>query len=413
MTHIKSRKPEETAAPVAPEEGNTLRSLPAGIRRNLVFCMDSPGFGGSEINLLRILDATGAPAAVVTGMALAEPVRRVLASKQITVHSVPVKNSWRGAPAGIIQAFRVLRRLPRAPIVVWGHHSDSHRWLQLALAISGRRFVIVEQIVPASLDSFRKSRLSKPIKRYVANRAFRVVLLAHTQVPHYRRLFGVEGATLEVIRNARPVRSISVGSDALRADCEGLAARLGLRSGPVVLAVARLARDKRLEDLIQGFAQSTASREGTLVLVGDGPELIRLKHVARQFGASRIVFAGYQPDPLPWLAAADIFVLPSASEGLPGVLIEAMAAGIPCIATDIPGNQDLVRHGETGLLCPVGSPSNIAVCIDRLLTEPGLSSRLAQAARDLVFAEFDEEQEFQAWNALFQELAGDAALQTQ
>jgi glycosyltransferase involved in cell wall biosynthesis len=82
-----------------------------------------------------------------------------------------------------------------------------------------------------------------------------------------------------------------------------------------------------------------------------------------------------------------------------------MAAGLPCVATDIPGNRDLIRHEITGLLVPVDSTDGLASAITRVLSDRDLAERLARSGQDLVFAEFDEGREFQAWDALFTELA--------
>jgi glycosyltransferase involved in cell wall biosynthesis len=117
-----------------------------------------------------------------------------------------------------------------------------------------------------------------------------------------------------------------------------------------------------------------------------------------------VVFTGHTDDPLPYLAAGDIFVLPSLAEGLPGVLIEAMAAGLPCIATDIPGNRELVRNGETGSLVPVGSPEALAHAIRIMLTDRPFAEHCAQAAYDLVAREYDEEVEKREWQRLFSQL---------
>jgi len=96
--------------------------------------------------------------------------------------------------------------------------------------------------------------------------------------------------------------------------------------------------------------------------------------------------------------------LPSLAEGLPGALIEAMAAGLPCIATDIPGNRELVRDGKTGSLVPVGSPEALEHAIRIMLTDRPFAEHCAQAAYDLVAREYDEEVEKREWQRLFSHL---------
>ena len=105
--------------------------------------------------------------------------------------------------------------------------------------------------------------------------------------------------------------------------------------------------------------------------------------------ASRYVFAqwlrraGHEV-----LEAADVYVLPSREEGMSLALLEAMAAGIPVVASDIPGNRLLIDHDRHGLLAPLGSPEHLAAAINRLWDEPQLAERLRAAARERVAAEF-------------------------
>jgi glycosyltransferase involved in cell wall biosynthesis len=81
-----------------------------------------------------------------------------------------------------------------------------------------------------------------------------------------------------------------------------------------------------------------------------------------------------------------------------------MAAGLPCIATDIPGNRELVRDRETGSLVPVGSPEALAHAIEIMLTDRPFAERCAKAAYDLVAREYDEEVEKREWQLLFSQL---------
>jgi glycosyltransferase involved in cell wall biosynthesis len=90
-----------------------------------------------------------------------------------------------------------------------------------------------------------------------------------------------------------------------------------------------------------------------------------------------------------WLAGADAFVLPSFTEGHPKALIEAMASGLPCIASDCPGNRSLIRDGETGLLFDPSSAAALARALERALGDPALGRALGRRARTLVCEEYD------------------------
>jgi glycosyltransferase involved in cell wall biosynthesis len=391
------------SVPTASKPGMNLANSVA--KAPLVFCMDSPGFGGAELDLLRLVDGTGSPDAVVAGSKMAKEVRQALDTRGIPILRLRSRSSWRYAVPGLISAFSLLRRLPKARFLVWAHHCDSHRWLQVALALTGRQFVLAERAVPADLDAFRKSRLSKPIKRFVSKRAFRIVLNAETQVPHYRALFSLKEMRLSVIRNSRAVVPIASAAAELRKRRAELRTQLGLPPGPVVLSMGRLSPEKRFENVVRAATSPQLSTRYSLVLVGDGPDMPHLRKLTEHLAPGRVIFAGFQHDPVPWLAAADVFVLASPSEGLPGALIEAMAAHLPCIATDIPGNRDLIRHEITGLLVPVDSPAELASAITRMLSEHDLAEDLARAGQELVFAHHNEQREFDQWREILDELA--------
>jgi glycosyltransferase involved in cell wall biosynthesis len=164
---------------------------------------------------------------------------------------------------------------------------------------------------------------------------------------------------------------------------------------------------KRQHDLLEAFSLLDVEhrQHAHVVLVGDGPDERRLKATVRLLGLDgTVTFAGFQRDPLPWLAAADIFVLASASEGLPGVVIEAMAAMVPCVVTDIPGNNELVYDRHTGLLVPVGQPKKMAEAMQILLRDGEFAAQLADRAFAHVRSKYDIELERKQWSALKSEL---------
>lgn len=113
---------------------------------------------------------------------------------------------------------------------------------------------------------------------------------------------------------------------------------------------------------------------------GNGPERERLARLARALGVSeRVVFAGFHPDVTCFFAIADVFVLPSHSEGSSNVLLEAMMARVPIAATRVGGNPEIVLDGRTGLLAAVADAQSLADAITRLLSEPHLAGELAAA----------------------------------
>lgn len=193
---------------------------------------------------------------------------------------------------------------------------------------------------------------------------------------------------LDVIENGVDTAQFHPASDSDRAAARR---QLGLpRDGRVVLSVGNLKRIKGHEVLLESLTQlRCAPADCTVVLVGeDYGELNRETWRAR-LGRRDVRFVGLQRDVRPWLAAADVFVLPSLWEGLSNALLEAMAAGLAVVATAVGGTCDVARHGDNALLVPPGDAVSLAYAIDSALADAGLRERLGQAARKTVETSYE------------------------
>jgi colanic acid/amylovoran biosynthesis glycosyltransferase len=160
-----------------------------------------------------------------------------------------------------------------------------------------------------------------------------------------------------------------------------------------LLSVGRLEREKGHSVLLDAIAwleeRGTAVR---LELVGDGTRLEALQSQARRLGIeSRVTFAGAigQDRIRDHYRRADAFCLPSLGEGIPVVLMEALATGLPAIASNTMGIPELIEDGVTGLLVPAGRPDELADAIERLASDRALGRRLGEAGRRKVIAEYD------------------------
>jgi glycosyltransferase involved in cell wall biosynthesis len=139
-----------------------------------------------------------------------------------------------------------------------------------------------------------------------------------------------------------------------------------------VLAMGRFVRQKGFDTLLRAFALLRARRDAHLTLVGDGPDRAALIALARALGIdAHVNFPGLVNNPLDRMAVADLFALSSRWEGMPGVLVEAMAMGCPVISTDCPGgSRELLRHGAFGPLVPVDDATALADGMDAALAHP-------------------------------------------
>jgi glycosyltransferase involved in cell wall biosynthesis len=156
---------------------------------------------------------------------------------------------------------------------------------------------------------------------------------------------------------------------------------LGAGDSFVVGFAGRLTAIKRPLDLVRTLhALDGRGVDATLVIAGDGEERSAAEAAAAELGvAGRCRFLGYRRDVPDLLHAFDAFLLTSANEGTPVVAIEALAAGVPVVATDAGGTPTVVEDGVSGLLAPVGDVDALAVRLGRLAVEPGLRARLGQA----------------------------------
>ena len=144
--------------------------------------------------------------------------------------------------------------------------------------------------------------------------------------------------------------------------------------------IGRLDPVKRIPDLLHAVRLLAGNVH--LHIFGEGPERPKIESMIRELGLSDAVTVhGAIARPQEALRQISLLVLPSSAEGFGLVLIEAMAAGVPVVATDVAGIRDVVRNNRTGLLVPAASPADLARAIERLLADPALAERLASAAR--------------------------------
>jgi glycosyltransferase involved in cell wall biosynthesis len=170
-----------------------------------------------------------------------------------------------------------------------------------------------------------------------------------------------------------------------------------------VVTVGRLSHEKGVDVLIAAFlAVVPAHPEWELVVVGDGPERELLESLARSSGyKDQIQFAGRRRDVGSLLATASLYVLASRHEGFPNALLEAMAAGLPCIAADCPsGPSEIICSGRTGVLVPPRSVRALAVALDALMSDADARAQLGRAAREEVLRRFALDSIGRRWDDL-------------
>lgn len=287
------------------------------------------------------VEVIGAPG--LNGLAL---VRRLAA--RLRHHDVQVLHTHNPAPHRHGVAARFLARTPVLVHTKHGRNNFPSRGARWAEQLAGR---FSDLVVAVSSDA---AEVASRIDRVPAHK-LRVI---HNGI-------AVDGIPLaDIGSSVRPPRAVHV-------------ARLNrIKDQPTLLRAARIVAER--------------TPDFKLDIVGDGPMGDILRQLSGELGLDEVVtFHGMQEDVAGYLAQSDLFVLSSLSEGIAITLLEAMAAALPVVATDVGGNREVVCHGETGLLVPVGQPETIAAAMIELLRDPDRSRAMGLAGRARVAADFD------------------------
>jgi len=238
----------------------------------------------------------------------------------------------------------------------------------------------------------RKMQLYNRLDRWSLRKADRVLTVCHAFARELANNTGVPIEKISVHHNAiRPFPGASA------ADIESLKQRYQLyKTDGIILSIGRLSKEKAHIDLVRAFVElceRSPEINARLIIVGDGSERERLKLAAQNttFG-DRIIFAGQIINVQPFYSIADVFVLPSHSEGSPHVLLEAMAANVPVVATAVGGVPEIVENEASALLVSANDPTAMANAMARVLTDDDLARRLTKNAEALIQKNHSPEQ---------------------
>ena len=252
--------------------------------------------------------------------------------------------------------------------------------------------------VPIRVSSERtmasESRVRRMLNRWTVGLATHVVAVSDRVAAYAAREFRIPPDRLTTVCNG-------VDLDRFRP-----APRHGFGGDPTIGSTARLHAENDHATLLRAFSRLSARwPEAELLLVGRGPEEARLKALAEDLGTStRIRFVGEQGDVAPFLHQMDLYVQPSVAAGMPNSVLEAMAAGLPVVATGVGGTPEVVVEGETGLLVPPRNSMALADAVLKLLEDRRLAQAFGRAGRARVETHFSEERMLQQLEALLDRL---------
>ncbi|HEX2022378.1 MAG TPA: glycosyltransferase family 4 protein [Candidatus Thermoplasmatota archaeon] len=304
---------------------------------------------------------------------------------------------WLGAWTAMPTMPKALREEAERADVLHAHSYGYYQTVAAARASAGTGTPLVftpHFHPPWSMEGGRLRRVLRGVYdptlgRYALARAARVIGVSSGEVASLREHLPLDMARVRIVPNGFHAAAFDPPPSR-----EAGRARLGAADdAPLVVFAGRLASNKGLQHLVPAFARvAQAHPRARLVVAGEDQGWgARVRAVAESLGvADRVTLTGHQ-DAAAYretLAAADVFVLPSEWEAFGIVLLEAMACGVPCVATRVGGAPEVVADGETGALVAYGDEAALAHEIDALLADPARRRRMGEAGRRRALASF-------------------------
>jgi glycosyltransferase involved in cell wall biosynthesis len=254
------------------------------------------------------------------------------------------------------------------PDIIHAHTGHAHAWAAMAMKRSDRLLFVSRRVL------FSPSR--NPISRWKMKRVSRFLCVSNA-VAEAMRVYGIEPDRLRVVHSGVPMTGTAPGDTDLRM-------RFGTGEDDILaLSLAAFTPNKNQATLVCALSLIPGATRPRCILAGEGRMRVRTERLARDLDLMNSVhFPGFVEDPGELIRAADLFVLSSLREGLSTATLEAMAGGLPVVASRCGGVEDLVIDGETGILFPPGNPEALASAISTLIDDPELMRSMGEKGRE-------------------------------
>ena len=292
-------------------------------------------------------------------------------------------------PFGVLRLARMLRQREFSVLHSHGYKSDVMGLLAGKLA----RTKLVSTPHGWSHEKDKKLALYERLGRVCLKLFDRICPLSPSL---YKDLCtsGIKTSQMRLILNGVDIREIDAAP-----------AKAKLNGKKRIGYIGQFIERKNLDNLIEAFVR-LGRHDCELLLIGDGPSRQKLvRYIETINGRSAVHCPGYTTKRLEDLKGLDVFVLPSLLEGIPRCIMEAHAAMVPVVATDIDGIRALVKPGETGLLVSPGDPDALAAAINHVLNSPELARKLALAGRKLIEERFSAARMARQYETLYLSLS--------
>jgi glycosyltransferase involved in cell wall biosynthesis len=378
---------------------------------NIAFMITPTAFGGAEkvgLTLLKHIDSQRYHfqlIALVRPWEKHNPFVEAVQDAGWPVHTIPVAMRPRDQGRDYFRVLRCFRHcralLKKLPIDMV--HTNGYFANLIGIPASMSLGLAAVSTCHGFIDGDRKLRLYNWLDKKVLHRADRVVAVSR-DIGEQLKAGGIRTKRIQVIPNAVPTPLRSARQDERRR----LRKRFQIPDNELVLGyMGRLSEEKGLPYLIEAVRQLSADKLPVrLLLVGDGPQRNALERRVEQSGLqSRCTFTGFQQQAERLLPAIDIFVLPSLTEGTPMALLEAMAAGVPVIASAVGGIPGVLVSRQNGLLVAPGQPADLCMAIKTLCSDDAIGQGLANAAKQTITERFGIEPWIRRYETLYADMA--------
>ena len=365
-------------------------SAPPASQRALDVCylIDSLGPGGAERLLLDYLPHLRREGIAVRVATLGEregnPTADALAALDVPVDLLPTRRLL--DPAGTLRIHRYLRT--RRPDVVHTQLERADSIGALAARAAGLPVVSTQHLLAEPRGRSRAELRNALAERMLRASGARIVAVSDAARETYVAHTALPESRLVTIRNGIDVEAFQ---DAME-DRDRMRAELGVPdAGPVIASVAVLRPGKGIEIMLRALPRVIEEfPDAAYVIAGDGSERPGLEALARELGVDGAVrFLGTRRDVARVLSAADLFVHPTFADALPTTLAEAMAAGLPIVASAVGGVPEMLPDQRNGLLVRPGEVGGLSDAVTRILRDGALAERMAEQAASVLRERFD------------------------
>ena len=375
---------------------NTVR---ANLHPRIVFVITGLGIGGAEMQVLELakrLHSRGWPISVIS-MIAPKALARSFNEAGLEVEFLGMREGMPD-PMGLLRLALILRR--HRPAIVHSHMVHAN-----LLARAVRILVRVPVVVCTAHSMIEGARWREWAYRLTDRFANLTTTISQAAVERYVRVGAVPQKRLRFLPNGVDVQRFQPDQTLRTAK----RAELRLENHFAWLAVGRLVPAKNYALMLRAFA-SARNPNARLIIAGDGLLRPQLESLARQLDIStQVHFLGARIDVMELMNAADAYVMSSDWEGMPMVLLEASATGLPIVATHVGGNAEVVQHALTGLLVPPQQEEALADAMRTVMTlPPAKRALMGRLGRELTSVHYNVECVVDCWESLYWELLNQA-----